>query len=336
MSPSIAPRGVKRKLAKSTTSKPLEPEPVTPETPAIDLAGLFMPGGYQGPRLREADHPWQNRRRIRKALRERTPRESHSSFGVTAGRPDPITLLEASNVGRQPDLIPLRMGRMAASPFTFLRGAACVMAWDLSRTPQSGIRAIIDGDAHINNFGLYGTPERKVVFDMNDFDETTIGPWEWDLKRLVASVNVAARANGMGKADRAAAVLSAVSGYRSNIGRLESLGVLDTWYEHVYPDPENTALKRDPKARAIVLKTIAKAMATTNAALLKKIGRPSPGGGWSLIEDPPILTRVDDQTAEKVIRGLEEYAPLLPLEGTLCSTAITSWRFATGWLEWVV
>lgn len=122
------------------------------------------------------------------------------------GRPDPLQLLAASNKGRQADLIPLRMGRMAASPFTFLRGSAYVMAADLSVSTISGIPVIIDGDAHLNNFGFYGTPQRDVVFDLNDFDKVTIGPWEWDLKRLVASVNVAGRENGLNRRERVASV----------------------------------------------------------------------------------------------------------------------------------
>ena len=169
-----------------------------------------MPGDGPRVRLRESDNPWPQRHEIGKSLRERTPREKHADVKPAGNRPDPLDLLAASNVGRVEELVPLRMGRMAASPFTFLRGAACVMAWDLSRTPNSGINVIIDGDAHINNFGMYGTPQRDVIFDLNDFDEATVGPWEWDLKRLVASVNVAARENGLNKAERAAAVRSAV------------------------------------------------------------------------------------------------------------------------------
>ncbi len=273
-----------------------------------------MPGAGIRVRLREADNPWEQRHKIGKALRERTPRESHANGKAADNRPDPLDLLAASNVGRQKELIPLRMGRMAASPFTFLRGAACVMAWDLSKTPNSGIRVIVDGDAHINNFGFYGTPQRDVIFDLNDFDEATVGPWEWDLKRLVASVNVAARENGMNKAERAAAVMSAVAGYRANVERLESMGVLDVWYLHVYPETKHPMLRRDPKSQAVIEKCVAKAKSQTNATLLKKIAERGSDGGWRLREDPPILTRVDAKTREKVIQGLEEYAPQLPPE----------------------
>jgi hypothetical protein len=123
--------------------------------------------------------PREKRHAAGKDLRRAVPLESHAKWKAWKDRPDPLKLLAGSNKGRQEDLIPLRMGRMAASPFTFLRGSACVMAADLSKTPITGIPVIIDGDAHLNNFGFYGTPQREVVFDLNDFDEVTVGPWEW-------------------------------------------------------------------------------------------------------------------------------------------------------------
>ncbi|MGK7916454.1 MAG: DUF2252 family protein, partial [Prochloraceae cyanobacterium] len=134
---------------------------------------------------------WSKRTEMGKVLREKTSRESHAHWKTLGNRPNPLDILRKTNEGRQEHLIPLRMGRMAVSPFAFLRGAAAVMAWDLAQIPVSGVQVIIDGDAHLNNFGLYGTPQRSVVFDLNDFDEVTYGYWEWDLKRLAASVNVA-------------------------------------------------------------------------------------------------------------------------------------------------
>src|SRR6476620_742119 len=163
------------------------------------------------------------------ALRQQTPREAHADWAPLPDRPDPVAILEAGNQGRQENFIPLRMGRMAASPFAFLRGAAAVMAWDLSRTPIIGLEVAIDGDAHINNFGLYGTPQRDVVIDLNDFDEATLGPWEWDLKRLVASVNVAGRENGLNRKERRRAVVKCVAGYALNSHRMAEMGVLETW-----------------------------------------------------------------------------------------------------------
>ena len=243
MSPRAKKTPPKSKAEKPSSSKSV---PKTSKKPHASLhsvlEGLRTPGDRSGKfDLRSVNDPWQKRRDIGKGLRVGTPRESHADTKPVANRPDPLDLLAADNVGRQENLIPLRMGRMAASPFTFLRGAACVMAWDLSRTPTSGIHVVMCGDAHINNFGLYGTPQRDVIFDLNDFDEVTIGPWEWDLKRLVASVNVAARENGLNKKERAEAVMRAVEGYRFNIDRLKDMGVLDIWYLHAYPDREESA-----------------------------------------------------------------------------------------------
>ena len=169
-------------------------------------------------------------RRMKGALlRKEVPHATHAPWKAPKGRPSPVDIVVAGNAGRQENLIPLRMARMSASPFTFLRGAAAVMAWDLSHTPVSGIQVLIDGDAHINNFGLYGTPQRDVIVDVNDFDEATLGPWEWDLKRLVASVNVAGRDNGMSRKERRRAVMQAVFGYRFNVLRVSTMGVLDVW-----------------------------------------------------------------------------------------------------------
>ena len=181
-----------------------------------------------------------------KALREQTPRESHATWTPATDRADPVATVLASNVGREESLVPLRMGRMAASPFAFLRGACAVMAGDLAQTPISGLQVMIDGDAHINNFGLYGTPQRDVVIDINDFDEATIGPWEWDLKRLVASVNVAGRENGLDAEERHSAVMRCVSGYSLNAQRLMNLGILETWSLFAYAELERheAALKR--------------------------------------------------------------------------------------------
>jgi uncharacterized protein (DUF2252 family) len=316
MSPRAKSVAAKSKAGKTTASKFVRTLTTTPSTSGGDGAeGVRTPGDRAGAfDLRNANNPWEKRRDIGKGLRERTPRESHADTKPPANRPDPLELLAASNVGRQEDLIPLRMGRMAASPFTFLRGAACVMAWDLSHTPISGVHVIMCGDAHINNFGLYGTPQRDVIFDLNDFDEVTIGPWEWDLKRLVASVNVAGRENGLNKKERAQAVRRAAGGYRWNINRLKDMSVLDVWYLHAYPDRKNPLIKMDAKSSAVLAKCVAKAKQQTNATLLTKISERGVSGGWRLREDPPVLAHVDPDTRENIIDGLNEYAESLPLE----------------------
>ena len=138
--------------------------------------------------LRAQGEPWEKRRHAGKLLRGAVPHSAHAAWVVPDDRPDPVSIIEKASEGRQKNLIPLRVGRMARSPFAFLRGSAHVMGWDLARTPKTNISVVIDGDAHISNFGLFGTPQHEIVLDLNDFDEVTIGPWEWDLKRLVASV----------------------------------------------------------------------------------------------------------------------------------------------------
>ncbi len=252
--------------------------------------------------------PWEQRRADGKALRRAIPRESHAEWKPGKHRPDPLQLLAESNHGRQKHLVPLRMGRMAASPFAFLRGSACVMAADLSTSPISGIPVVMDGDAHLNNFGMYGTPQREVVFDMNDFDEAVIGPWEWDLKRLVASVNVAGRQNGLNRRERAAGVKRGVQGYRYNTHRLQNMGVLDVWYLHAYPGRANPIVKADAKSKAVFAKTLAKALRTDNRNLLPKVAENIGHGKWRFREDPPILTHMGEKAKTKAIDALNHYA----------------------------
>lgn len=261
----------------------------------------------------------ENRYEQGKALRERTPREAHGTWTPATDRVDPVATVLASNAGREEGLVPLRMGRMAASPFAFLRGASAVMAGDLAKTPISGPQVVIDGDAHINNFGLYGTPQRDIVIDINDFDEATVGPWEWDLKRLVASVNVAGRENGLDLEERNSAVLRCVDGYARNAQRLMNLGILGTWSLFAYADLDRMApalkqagIRVGSKFKAILKKVLAKAQRTHNDALLKKVAQRQANGDWRFVEDSPILTALDDVTRHKVIASLVGYAETLP------------------------
>jgi uncharacterized protein (DUF2252 family) len=270
-----------------------------------------------GGRKIEAFHgelPVNDRRAAGKALRDSVPREAHGEWTRSAEHPGAVEVVMQSNKGRQPDLVPLRMARMSASAFAFYRGAAAVMAHDLSRTPSTGVQTIIDGDAHLNNFGLYGTPQRDVIFDLNDFDETVIGPWEWDLKRLTASVNLAARENGMNRRERDAAVRRCVNGYRFNLNRLQHLGILETWYLHAYPGRDNPLVQMDAKSQAVAAKALAKAAQQTNITLLSKIAEKQKDGSWRFREDPPVLSRVDARTHKAVSDALREYAPTLPRE----------------------
>jgi len=273
--------------------------------------------------LRDPLESWERRNEHGNLLRKTTPLESHAGWTPAKGRPDPVATLLASDAGRQPDLLALRHGRMAASPFSFLRGAAAVMAWDLSRTPNMGLPVVICGDAHVNNFGLYGTAQGDVVIDINDFDEVTGGPWEWDLKRLTASVNVLGRENGLNRKERRVAVMLCAAGYRLNMQRVQSMGVLELWYIHVIADRINIAeidrvypgmAKLWPTAQAVLTKAIAKARRTNNARLLKQTADRGVDGGWRFKEAPPVLTPVDAKTREKVIDGLNAYADTVARE----------------------
>ncbi|HKG40319.1 MAG TPA: DUF2252 domain-containing protein [Conexibacter sp.] len=168
-----------------------------------------------------------------KAARTAAPRSSHADWVTPAERPDPIALLEAQAESRVPELVPIRYGRMSASPFAFYRGAAAVMASDLADSPASGIRVQLCGDAHLSNFGGFASPERDLVFDLNDFDETLPGPWEWDVKRLAASVAVAASGRDWPRRERRAIVRETVRGYREAMRDLALAPTLDVWYSRI-------------------------------------------------------------------------------------------------------
>ena len=165
-----------------------------------------------------------------KAARTPAPRAAHEAWEASTSRPDPVELLESQAASRVQDLVPIRYGRMLVSPFTFFRGAALIMASDLSTTPRSGLNVQACGDAHMSNFGVFASAERNLVFDLNDFDETLPGPWEWDVKRLAASLAIAGRDRGFSDKERAGIVLEAVSGYRKQMTALAAQRDLDVWY----------------------------------------------------------------------------------------------------------
>src|SRR5438067_6117545 len=168
-----------------------------------------------------------------KARRSETARSSHAEWAPDPERPDPISILEESNKTRLQQLVPIRFGRMSTSAFTFYRGTADIMAYDLARTPVSGIQAQLCGDAHLSNFGVFASPERRQVFDVNDFDETLAGPWEWDVKRLAASVVIAGRQNGYTTQEIKQAVLRCVQSYREHMQQFALMRHLDVWYYHL-------------------------------------------------------------------------------------------------------
>lgn len=223
-----------------------------------------------------------------KSLRDKCPRDSHAIWKAPAKRPDPLKLLEESYEGRIPQLIPIRHGRMARTPFTFYRGAALHMAADLAVTPASGLRVQACGDAHLLNFGAFATPERREIFDINDLDETLPAPWEWDIKRLAASVVVACRDNGFSDAAARDAVLSCVRSYREHMADYSQMRVLDVWYSRI--DLEDLiASITDKKAR----KRERKRFAATRARSVAEHDFPKlvqvRGQGPTIKDNPPLI-----------------------------------------------
>ena len=187
--------------------------------------------------VRTISHPSiDDRRAAGKQARKRTPPSSHTGWRPAADRPDPVALLEAQDTTREPDLVPVRHGRMMVSPFTFYRGAAKIMAADLKDTPVAGLDAQLCGDAHLSNFGLFASPERRLLFDLNDFDETLPGPFEYDVKRMAASFTIAARNNGFSKADARAATQASVRADREAMADFAQMPTMDIWYAHLDED----------------------------------------------------------------------------------------------------
>ncbi|MFD4766862.1 DUF2252 domain-containing protein [Streptomyces niveus] len=251
-----------------------------------------------------------------KALRERVPRSSHDSLVLSAARPDAVRAVEESNRDRVPELTPLRVGRMAATPFAFLRGAAGLMAYDLVGTPVTGAGAQICGDAHAANFGLYGDARGRLVIDLNDFDETVVGPWEWDVKRLATSLVLAGRVAGADEETCRRGAQDAVGAYRRTMRLLSKLSALDAW--NAIADEE---LVSHTDARDLVgtLERVSeKARKNTSARFAAKSteivdGDGSGGAGAQrrFVDAPPVLRRVPDEEASAVAAGLGEYVGTL-------------------------
>jgi uncharacterized protein (DUF2252 family) len=250
-----------------------------------------------------------NRLNAGKALRKQVPRSSHAEWSPAADRPDPVSLLEEQNRTRQQDLVPLRFERMSASPFTFLRGTAVVMAADLASTPVSGIRVQMCGDAHLNNFGIFATPERNQVFDLNDFDETLPGPWEWDVKRLAASIVVAGRSNGFPTNINRQAALSCLATYRQRMWEYSEMRHLDVWYARI--DYAASLETVSNSLRWWVNKQRKRAMRRTHVELVPKLTQ-EVNGQILIKSDPPLILRLDDEELTHMLSALvEEYRTTL-------------------------
>jgi len=196
------------------------------------------------PRIRRIKHPSLDERlNLGRTARDRTPRSGHAGWRPAADRPDPVRLLAEQERTREPDLVPVRHGRMMVSPFTFYRGAARIMAADLAGTPVAGLRAQLCGDAHLSNFGMFASPERRLMFDLNDFDETLPGPFEYDVKRMAASFVIAGRNNGFTKADARAAALASVTAYREAMAGFAQMPTMDVWYAHFDEERFKTTIR---------------------------------------------------------------------------------------------
>jgi uncharacterized protein (DUF2252 family) len=235
-----------------------------------------------------------------KAARSEARRSSHGEWEPAPERPDPLGTLEAQAHSRVPELVPIRYGRMAVSPFTFFRGAAAVMAADLDPTPTSGLRVQTCGDAHLSNFGAFAAPDRTLVFDLNDFDETLPGPWEWDVKRLTASFEIAGRQNGFDRKRRRAAVLAAVTEYRQSMRRFAGMRNLEIWYSRLDADRLLEMLSdEEPASLERVRKGVAKARGKDNLKALDRLTH-RVDGELRIISDPPLLV-----PGEELLKGEE-------------------------------
>ncbi|MFJ4831097.1 DUF2252 domain-containing protein [Streptomyces sp. NPDC088747] len=246
-----------------------------------------------------------------RAARGRVSRSVHGRWIPAADRADPVAVLERQGRNRLPELLPIRYGRMAASPFAFLRGgAAAVMAADLAAQPHTGLTVQLCGDAHLLNFGLYASPERSLLFDLNDFDETHPGPFEWDVKRLAASVAVAARENGHTEAQAHGAALAAVGQYREGVRRLAKKGELAVWYERL--DAESLLpLVRSARHRKRVESSLTRARRRTSLHALGKLTE-TVGGRPRIVQDPPLLESAGVTDMASLRKIFSDYRSTLP------------------------
>ena len=246
------------------------------------------------------------RRAQGRALRDAVPRSAHADWAPPSGRHDPVELLQASNEGRMPLLVPIRFGRMSASPFAFYRGAAALMAADLAHTPTTGVRVQACGDAHLMNFGGFATPERHVIFDINDLDETLPAPWEWDLKRLAASVVIAAQFLRLSETEAARAARDMAREYRERMADYAAMRVLDVWYDRIdlqrYQDRS-----ADPEVMDEVRKRMAERIAEAQRKNVPDHLYPKlvelQGEAHRIKDEPPLIFHPDETLAPDVHNG---------------------------------
>ena len=252
-----------------------------------------------------------------KSLRHRVPRQSLADWTPPADRPDPIALIEENHEGRLDRLIPIRVGRMVASPYGFLRGTAVVMAEDVARLPSTGITPVVCGDSHLGNFGFYASPERDLVIDLNDFDEAHPGGWEWDLRRLVASMWVAGRQNGGTEENLAAAVRSCVSAYRLELRRLADEPLFSRSFARL--DVDRLAGQTAGPLQDEVIRSANRARNRTSDRALPRFTQ-EVDGVRRIVEEPPLITRLPEPEALALAEALDAYL----------ETLSTHWRRVLG------
>jgi len=294
------------------------------------------------PRIRRISHPSLDERLAKgRTARDRTPPASHAGWSPAADRPDPVGLLVQQDRTREQDLVPVRHGRMMVSPFTFYRGAAKIMATDLKGTPTAGLGAQLCGDAHLSNFGMFASPERRLVFDLNDFDETLPGPFEYDVKRMAASFLIAGRNNGFSKADARAAAMASVAAYREAMADFARMPTMEIWYAHFDEDrfrtviqdalaAETSAAVKKEKAKAAkkgqkdskqakvakeaarrAEKNLAKAHTRDSVQALSKLAE-LVDGQYRIVSQPPVIVPARDLAAtfglspDQIIPALHE------------------------------
>jgi len=284
-----------KRTAKTPATRSSQPGPPPPAPPpqALSSAELMAAG---------------------KRLREKVSRESHAGWRAPADRAAPLAILHAADATRLPELVPVRYGRMLASPFTFYRGSAAVMAADLAGTPVSGLHVQACGDAHLLNFGGFATPERRVVFDVNDLDETLPAPWEWDVKRLVASFVLAARSNGLSDAVGRDAAEACARSYRKRMRTLATMDVLQIYYASI--GAEDVLAMLPPARRAMASKRLAKATARTGSELVFPKLVHHVGEEPRIRDNPPVIFHADEARSagymEMLRAGLSAYRETLP------------------------
>ncbi len=288
-----------------------EDQPVR-DDPGSGTARPAVSRGATWPRVPASFLSRETHERRGKDGRGPAPRSSQGVWAPAAGRLDPIDILMAQAASRVQELVPLRNGRMLASPFTFYRGSAAIMAADLAHTPTSGIRVQLCGDAHLSNFGGYASPDRQLVFDLNDFDETLPGPWEWDVKRLMASLAIAGRDRGFSDRERALAVRSASAAYRRTMHEMAAMSQLEVWYSRLTADDVRRRWGDSAGRKGLrqLDRQIAKAMTKHSARAAAKLTG-TVGGQQRFLSDPPLITPVSELLDEHEVvafDGLVEQA----------------------------